>query len=84
MRIWLSKPFYEMLPYLYLLAASGFLLASLYLNYWYWPIIGAAAGLACLIAGVVVLLRRRYFRGLGTRLSSNRYALTRGSAPICT
>jgi Na+/proline symporter len=62
MRIWLSKPLYEMLPYFYLLAGSACLLASLYLNYWYWPIICLVTGVVCLVLGLVVFLRRRDFR----------------------
>jgi hypothetical protein len=62
MRIWLSKPFYEALPYIYLLSGLGLLLASLYLNYWYWPSICLAAGIACLVFGLFVLLKRRDFR----------------------
>ena len=62
MRIWLSKPLYEMLPYFYLLAGSAFLLASLYLNYWYWPSICLVTGVVCLVLGLVVFLRRRNFR----------------------
>jgi len=62
MRIWLSKPLYELLPYFYLLAGSACLLASLYLNYWYWPIICLAVGMACLVMGLIVFLRRRNFR----------------------
>ena len=62
MRIWLSKPFYEALPYIYLLSGLGLLLASLYLNYWYWPTICLVGGIACLVFGLFVLLKRRDFR----------------------
>ena len=62
MRIWLSKPIYEILPYFYLLAGAACLFASLYLNYWYWPIIGLVAGVICLVLGLVVFMRRRDFR----------------------
>ena len=62
MRIWLSKPFYESLPYIYIVAGILLLLASLYLNYWYWPTIGLVSGVFCLILGLFVMLRRREFR----------------------
>lgn len=62
MRIWLSKPFYEMLPYIYLLAGVCLLLASLYLDYWLWPTFCLIAGVVCLILGLFVWLRRRDFR----------------------
>lgn len=61
-RIWLSKPFYECLPYFYLLAGLALLVASLYLNYWYWPTLCLMSGFICLIAGLIVLLKRRDFR----------------------
>ena len=63
MRIWLSKPFYESLPYIYLVAGVSLLVASLYLNYWYWPQICLVAGILCLIGGLFVFLRLRDFRG---------------------
>lgn len=62
MRMWLSKPIYEAVPYFYLVAGLCALLASLYLNYWYWPTIGLIVGFACIIGGLVIWLRRRDFR----------------------
>jgi hypothetical protein len=62
MRIWLSKPIYETLPYFYLLAGVVCLIASLYLNYWYWPTVCLIGGIACLVIGLIILLRRRDFR----------------------
>ncbi len=63
MRIWLSKPIYETLPYFYLLAGAICLVASLYLDYWYWPTICLIGGAACLAVGLIIFLRRRDFRG---------------------
>jgi Flp pilus assembly protein TadB len=60
--MWLSKPIYEAVPYFYLVAGLCALLASLYLNYWYWPTIGLIVGFACIIGGLVIWLRRRDFR----------------------
>jgi hypothetical protein len=62
MRIWISKPFYEFLPYLYLLAGLALLMASLYLDYWLWPTICLLSGVVCLVFGLMILLRRRDFR----------------------
>ncbi len=62
MRMWLSKPLYEAVPYFYLVAGLCSLLASLYLNYWYWQTIGLIVGFACIIGGLVIWLRRRDFR----------------------
>ena len=62
MRIWLSKPLYEALPFFYLFAGICFMLASIYLDYWHWPDICLFLGFGCLIAGMGVLLKRRDFR----------------------
>ena len=66
MRIWISKPFYEFLPYFYLAAGAISLGASMYLDHWYWPVICLIGGIFCLIVGLIVLLRRRDFR-VGSR-----------------
>jgi hypothetical protein len=62
MRLWLSKQVYETLPFFYLFAGIVSLGASLYLDFWYWPAICLVVGFACLILGLVVLLKRRDFR----------------------
>jgi hypothetical protein len=62
MRLWLTKPIYESLPYFYLLAGFACLIASVYLDYWLWPIICLLGGVCCLIVGLVIFLRRRDFR----------------------
>lgn len=60
--MWVSKPIYESLPFFYLAAGIISLLASLYLNHWYWPTICFVVGLSTLVGGLVVLLKRRDFR----------------------
>lgn len=60
--MWLSKPIYELLPYGYLVAGLAALIASMYLSYWYWPMICLALGFGLVIAGLMVLLKRRDFR----------------------
>jgi hypothetical protein len=62
LRIWLTKPIYETLPFFYLAAGIGLLIASIYLNYWYWPEICLVAGIACLVLGLFIVLKRRDFR----------------------
>jgi Flp pilus assembly protein TadB len=57
--MWISKPIYESLPYFYLLVGVLTLMASMYVNHWYWPTICFVLGLFCLVAGLVVLLKRR-------------------------
>lgn len=60
--MWVSKPIYESLPYFYLLFGALALGASMYVNHWYWPTICFVTGLVCLVAGLVVLLKRRDYR----------------------
>jgi membrane protein implicated in regulation of membrane protease activity len=60
--MWVSKPFYESLPYFYLVAGAISLGASLYLDYWYWPTVCFVVGVFCLVAGIVVFLKRRDHR----------------------
>lgn len=57
--MWVAKPIYEGLPYFYLLVGAIALVASMYVPYWYWPTICFVTGLVCLVAGLVVLLKRR-------------------------
>ena len=60
--MWVSKPIYESLPYFYLVSGAVFLLASMYLNHWYWPTICFAMGISSLVGGLVVFLKRRDYR----------------------
>ncbi len=57
--MWISKPIYESLPYVYLLFGVISLAASMYIDHWYWPTISFVTGLLCLVAGMVVFLKRR-------------------------
>jgi hypothetical protein len=60
--MWVSKPIYESLPYFYLLVGAFTLSASMYVKHWHWPTICFVVGLGCLVAGLVVLLKRRDYR----------------------
>ncbi len=57
--MWVSKPIYEGLPYFYLLLGALSLAGSMYVAHWYWPTICFVLGMLCLVAGLVVLLKRR-------------------------
>jgi len=57
--MWVSKPRYESVPYFYLRLGGISLAGSLYVNHWYWPTICFVTGVVCLVAGLVVLLKRR-------------------------
>ena len=60
--MWLSKPVYEALPYYYVGVGVIALLAQLYVDYWYWPVICTVVGLASLAAGAFVFIKRRDHR----------------------
>lgn len=66
--MWVSKPIYESLPYFYLLVGAVSLGASMYLKHWHWPTICFVVGLLCLVAGLVVLLKRRDYRDTDRRV----------------
>ena len=71
--MWVSKPIYESLPYFYLLAGALFLAASMYINYSWWPTLCFIAGMICLVAGLVVLLKRRDYRVTDRRSGRSDY-----------
>jgi len=60
--MWLSKPVYEALPYYYVGVGLIALVARIYVDYWYWPLICTVIGLLCLAAGAFVWIKRRDHR----------------------
>jgi hypothetical protein len=60
--MWLSKPLYEALPYYYGVLGLLALLARLYVDYWYWPLICTVVGVSSHAAGVLVWVKRRDHR----------------------
>ena len=58
----LSRPVYESLPYVYMLAGVGALVASFLWRTEGWSDLVAAFGLIVLVAGLVFVLRRRDYR----------------------
>ena len=65
--MWIAKPIYESLPYFYLVVGVLCLASSMYVNHWYWPTICFVTGVVCLVAGLVVLLKRRDARSSDRR-----------------
>ncbi len=59
---WLPKPVYESLPYYYIVAGLICLGAALFPDFWPWTYVAVVAGFGCLVAGLVVWLKRRGFR----------------------
>ena len=70
--MWLSKPVYESLPFYYMTLGVTALLAGLYVNYWYWPVICIGVGLGSLLLGLVVWLKRRDYRASRSRVDFDR------------
>ena len=68
--MWVAKPIYESLPYFYLLVGVVALGLSMYLNDWYMPTICFVVGFACLVGGLVVLLKRRDYRVTDRRVGT--------------
>lgn len=60
--MWLSKPLYEALPFYYMLAGVALLAAAVYLDDGLWQGVTITLGLAALLAGLVVWLKRRDYR----------------------
>ena len=59
-KIWLPKLIYDCLPYFYLLSGVAALLATLYINQWFWVVPHYLLfSAACLHFGIAVFRRRR-------------------------
>ncbi len=58
-KIWLPKVLYDLLPYFYLIAGIGALLATLYISNWLWVLPHYLLfSVACLHMGVMIYRRR--------------------------
>lgn len=66
--MWLPRFLYETLPFYYLALGAVLLAVAFYLESWYWPEICAGLGLAALVAGLVLILRRKGYRASRSRL----------------
>ncbi len=66
--MWLSKPVYESLPYYYAGAGIVAVVIGLFVDYGRWAEGCFAAGILAIVAGVVLLLRRRAYRTSRSRL----------------
>ena len=60
--MWISRPLYELLPYLYMLLGAGLLTAAWLVQLQVWPSIFLAVGALSLMAGLVLWLRRKDYR----------------------
>ncbi|HSN69899.1 MAG TPA: hypothetical protein VLT59_00255 [Steroidobacteraceae bacterium] len=60
--MWLARPVYESLPYVYGLVGLLCLLASWYVTVRFWSLLLLAFGTMALLASLVVWLKRRDYR----------------------
>ena len=62
MSLWLAKPVYELLPYLYIVAGAVLLTLAWLMASPPWPTIFLIVGCISLLAGMTLWLRRRDYR----------------------
>ena len=60
--MWISRPLYELLPYLYMLLGTVLLAAAWLVQAQVWPSIFLAIGALSLMCGLVLWLRRKDYR----------------------
>jgi Flp pilus assembly protein TadB len=60
--MWLARPIYEFLPYLYMLVGVGLLVAAWFIEMSTLPSVFMLVGVLSIMAGLVLWLRRRDYR----------------------
>jgi Flp pilus assembly protein TadB len=60
--MWLARPIYEFLPYLYMLVGLGLLAAAWFIELSTLPSVFLVVGVLSIMAGLVLWLRRRDYR----------------------
>jgi Flp pilus assembly protein TadB len=60
--MWLARPVYEFLPYLYMLVGVGLLAAAWFIEISTLPSVLLLVGVLAIMAGLVLWLRRRDYR----------------------
>jgi Flp pilus assembly protein TadB len=60
--MWLARPVYEFLPYLYMLVGVGLLVAAWFIEISTLPSVLLLIGVLSIMAGLVLWLRRRDYR----------------------
>ena len=70
--MWLPRPLYEFLPYVYMLVGLGLLAAAWFVDIETLPSIFMVVGALSLMAGLVLWLRRRDYRTRQAEYSNRR------------
>jgi hypothetical protein len=60
--MWISRPIYELLPYLYMLVGAGLLAAAWLVDAGIWSSTFLVVGALSLMGGLVLWLRRKDYR----------------------
>ena len=60
--MWISRPVYELLPYLYMLLGAVLLAAAYLIHLQVWPSVFLTLGALSLMGGLVLWLRRKDYR----------------------
>ncbi len=60
--MWISRPVYELLPYLYMLVGAVLLAAAWLVEIQTWPSVFLTLGALSLMGGLVLWLRRKDYR----------------------
>ena len=60
--MWISRPIYELLPYLYMLVGATLLAAAWLVEADTWPSVFLTVGALSLMGGLVLWLRRKDYR----------------------
>lgn len=60
--MYLARPIYELMPYLYMIVGAALLAGSWFVRTSPWPVVMVIVGMAALIGGLMVWLRRRDYR----------------------
>ena len=66
--MWLPKSIYESLPFYYIALGLLSFGASLYIDFWYWPLICTVVAIVTVVGGLVVWLKRRDYRSSRSRI----------------
>ena len=68
--MWIARPIYELLPYLYMVVGILLLSGSWTISTSIWPTVMLVLGSLSLLAGLVIWLRRRDYRSKQTEYNS--------------